>query len=42
MKEAVKNAESADGQEHNHVNKLRNSASFIPELALVAEDNEKI
>ena len=42
VKEAFKNAEHSDGQEHNLVNKLRNSESFIPELALVAEDNEKI
>ena len=39
VKEAFKNAEHSDGQEHNLVNKLRNSESFIPELALVAEDN---
>ena len=42
VKEAFKNAEHSDGQEHNLVNKLRNSESFIPELALVAEDNDKI
>ena len=42
VKEAFKNAEHSDGQEHNLVNKLRNSESFIPELSLVAEDNEKI
>ena len=34
VKEAFKNAEHSDGQEHNLVNKLRNSESFIPEFYL--------
>lgn len=42
VKEAFTNAEYTDGDEQNLVVRLRNSKSFIPELSLVAVENEKI
>jgi predicted N-acetyltransferase YhbS len=39
---AFKNMEFADGDEHELVAKLRHSIDFIPQLSLVAEENEKI
>lgn len=34
------NAEHSDSNEHNLVSRIRNSNVFIPELSLVAMDNE--
>jgi len=42
IKEAFENAEHTDGNEQNLVVKLRKSKSFIPELSLVAVEDEKI
>ena len=42
VKEAFANAEHTDGDEQNSVVRLRNSRSFIPELSLVAVEDEKI
>ena len=42
IKNTFKNAERSDGNEHYLVERLRKSASFIPELSLVAEYNKKI
>ena len=42
VKTAFESAEHADGNEHDLVTQLRKSDGFIPELALVAEDNGKI
>lgn len=42
IKNTFKNAEHSDGNEHYLVERLRKSASFIPELSLVAEYNKKI
>ncbi|GAA0070497.1 N-acetyltransferase [Clostridium sardiniense] len=39
---AFENAEHTDHNEHNLVNRLRNSDAFIKELSLVAESDEKI
>ena len=41
-KEAFENAEYTDGNEQNLVAALRKSKSFIPELSLVAVEDEKI
>lgn len=41
-KEAFKNMEHSDHQEHLLVEKLRKSEAFIPELSLVAEDENGI
>lgn len=40
--EAFKNAEHSDGTEHLLVKRLRKSNSFIKELSLVADDNDKV
>lgn len=42
IKEAFLNAEHTDGDEQNLVVRLRKSKSFIPELSLVAIEDEKI
>ena len=42
VKEAFENAEYTDGNEQNLVAALRKSKSFIPELSLVAVEDEKI
>lgn len=42
VKTAFETAEVKDGDEQELVNKLRNSSQYIPELALVAEQNGKI
>ena len=42
VKEAFENAEYTDGNEQNLVAVLRKSKSFIPELSLVAVEDEKI
>lgn len=42
IKAAFASAEHADGNEQNLVSKLRNSDAFIPELSLVAVDNDII
>ena len=42
VKEAFENAEYSDGDEHNLVDRLRLSAEYIPELALVAECESEI
>lgn len=42
VKSAFKNAEHTDHNEHNLVNKLRNSDAFIKGLSLVAESDGKI
>lgn len=42
VKRAFETAEHADEDEHNLVNRLRNSESFIPELSIVATIDEKI
>lgn len=39
VQEAFSHAEHTDGNEHDLVNALRNSESYIPELSLVAEIN---
>ena len=38
VKTAFQTAYRSDGTEQDYVNKLRNSGNYIPELALVAED----
>ena len=40
VKTAFQTAYRSDGTEQDYVNKLRNSATYIPELALVAEDED--
>ena len=42
IKDAFLSAEHSDGNEHDLVNVLRQSKSFIPELSLVAEIDGKI
>lgn len=42
IKSAFMNAEYTDNNEHNLVNKLRDSEAFVKGLSLVAEDNDKI
>lgn len=42
IKEAFEKAEHSDGNEHELVNRLRKSNSFIPELSLVATINNMI
>lgn len=42
IKLAFMNAEHTDHNEHNLVNKLRDSEAFVKDLSLVAEDNDKI
>lgn len=42
VKESFKNEEFSDKDEHNLVNRLRNSKEYVKELALLAEINEKI
>lgn len=42
VKKAFASAEHADGNEQDLVNALRNSSAYIPELALVAEEDGKI
>lgn len=42
VEEAFKNAEHTDHSEHILVNRLRKAKEFIPELSLVAKNNDKI
>ena len=42
VKVAFQTAKVADGDEQGYVNKLRASGNYIPELALVAEEDGKI
>ena len=42
VKEAFKTAEKSDGDEQDYVETLRKSDRYIPDFALVAEDNDKI
>lgn len=42
MKVAFQTAKVADGNEQDYVNKLRSSGNYIPELALVGEENAKL
>lgn len=42
VKEAFESAEHSDGNEQDLVVKLRKSESFIPELSLVAVEDDKI
>jgi predicted N-acetyltransferase YhbS len=42
VKEAFKTAKVSNGDEQNYVDRLRDSDGYIPELALVAEENEEI
>jgi len=39
VKEAFQTAKVADGNEQDYVNKLREGSNYIPELALVAEED---
>jgi len=39
---AFKTAKVSNGDEQNFVNRLRKSGNYIPELALVAEEEEKL
>lgn len=41
VKIAFESAEHSNGNEHELVNKLRKGKSFIPELSLVCEIDEK-
>lgn len=42
VKVAFQTAKVSDGKEQDFVNQLRSSGSYIPELALVAEENHKL
>jgi putative acetyltransferase len=42
VKDAFKTAKISNGDEQNFVDKLRTIEGYIPELALVAEENSKI
>lgn len=42
VKTAFQTAKVSDGKEQDFVTQLRNSGGYIPELALVAEDNGKL
>ena len=42
VKEAFASAPHADGDEQDYVNLLRSSKNYIPELALVAEENGEL
>jgi len=42
VKVAFQTAKVSNGKEQDFVNELRNSGNYIPELALVAEENHKI
>lgn len=42
VKSAFEHMEHTDGDEHNLVNRLRNSSAFVPQLSLVAEFNGDI
>lgn len=42
VKKAFATAEHSDGNEQDLVNALRKSTAFIPELSLIAEENNKI
>jgi putative acetyltransferase len=42
VKVAFQTAKVADGNEQNYVDKLRVSGNYIPELALVAEEDAKL
>ncbi|OHB56551.1 MAG: GNAT family N-acetyltransferase [Planctomycetes bacterium GWF2_50_10] len=42
VKVAFETAKVSNGKEQDYVNQLRNSENYIPELALVAEENGKL
>ena len=42
VKVAFQTAKVSDGKEQDFVNQLRSSGNYIPELALVAEENDKL
>ncbi len=42
VKIAFQTAKVSDGKEQDFVNQLRASGSYVPELALVAEENGKL
>ena len=42
VRTAFESAEHSDGNEHDLVNALRNGKAFIPELSLVAEEDDRI
>jgi len=42
VKVAFQTAKVANGNEQDHVNKLRASGGYIPDLALVAEEDSKL
>ena len=42
VKVAFQTAKVSDGKEQDFVNQLRDSVNYIPELALVAEENHKL
>lgn len=42
IKDTFKHAEHTDGDEHNLVERLRNSNAFVPELSLIAEYQNEI
>lgn len=42
IQQAFKSAEHSDGNEQNLVSRLRKTSAFIPELSLVAEENNHI
>ncbi len=42
VKTAFQTAKVSDGKEQDFVNKLRSSKNYIPELALVAEEDKKL
>ncbi|HWR07601.1 hypothetical protein [Sporomusa sp.] len=40
VKAAFQTAKVSDGKEQDFVNQLRSSSNYIPELALIAEEND--
>lgn len=42
VKEAFSTAKDSRGDEQDHINRLRKSINFIPELALVVEEQKKL